>query len=108
MTTQLARSDLRRFRSAGTRQRRHQARETSNNQQRLQAALQERLTCPISQDTFVDPVVASDGHTYERTELQAWLQSRTESPVTRQRLRPELYPNLLAKSLADLLPKLEE
>jgi DNA-binding transcriptional regulator YdaS (Cro superfamily) len=35
------------------------------------------------------------------------LLSRTESPVTRQQLRPELYPNLLAKSLADLLPKLE-
>lgn len=109
-TTQLARSHLRRFSTRdGTRRRRQlQPRETSgDDQQRLQAALRERLTCPISQDIFVDPVVASDGHTYERTELGAWLLSRTESPVTRQQLRPELYPNLLAKSLADLLPKLE-
>jgi hypothetical protein len=111
-TTQLARSELRRFRTPdGTRRRRQpQARETSDgtgDQGRLQAALQERLTCPISQDIFVDPVVASDGHTYERTGLGAWLLSHSESPVTRQQLRPELYPNLLAKSLADLLPKLE-
>jgi hypothetical protein len=55
-TTQLARSDLRRFSTRdGTRRRRQlQARETSgDDQQRLQAALRERLTCPISQDIFV-------------------------------------------------------
>ena len=57
-TTQLARSELRRFRTPdGTRRRRQpQARETSDGtggQGRLQAALQERLTCPISQYIFV-------------------------------------------------------
>ena len=38
------------------------------------------LICPISQDLMVDdPVIASDGHSYERTCIEAWyLRQRTE------------------------------
>jgi hypothetical protein len=29
--------------------------------------------CPITQEHFVDPVVAADGHTYERASIDSWL-----------------------------------
>jgi len=47
-----------------------------------------------------DPVVASDGHTYERVEISRVLQIYpSRSPLTRERLEPHLYPNraLLAR-----------
>ena len=41
-----------------------------------------------------DPVVASDGNSYERTAIQAVLQRvNALSPLTREVLRPELFPN---------------
>lgn len=36
----------------------------------------EELLCPISQVVFRDPVVASDGHTYERVAIHAWFQKQ--------------------------------
>ena len=41
-----------------------------------------------------DPVVASDGNSYERTAIQVVLQrGNALSPLTREVLRPELFPN---------------
>ena len=40
-----------------------------------------------------DPVVASDGHSYERTALEAHMAERNQSPLTRELLGPQLYPN---------------
>ena len=34
------------------------------------------------QETMVDPAIAADGHTYERTAIQAWLKQHSISPVT--------------------------
>jgi len=34
------------------------------------------------------PVIAADGHTYERHAVEQWLQHRTTSPVTGAQLRP--------------------
>ena len=31
------------------------------------------FTCPITQDLIVDPVLAMDGHTYERRVIEDWL-----------------------------------
>ncbi len=31
---------------------------------------------------MVDPVIAADGHTYERKAIEQWLQGRTRSPVS--------------------------
>jgi len=43
---------------------------------------------------MTDPVVASDGHTYERMAIEEVLRSaNTKSPLTREELRPELVPN---------------
>jgi len=50
------------------------------------------------QAVMVEPVIAADGHTYERAAMQHWLQHHPTSPVT-QALLPHtrLVPNLLIK-----------
>eukprot|EP00581_Thalassiosira_minuscula_P016745 CAMPEP_0183728804 /NCGR_PEP_ID=MMETSP0737-20130205/28948_1 /TAXON_ID=385413 /ORGANISM="Thalassiosira miniscula, Strain CCMP1093" /LENGTH=156 /DNA_ID=CAMNT_0025960831 /DNA_START=32 /DNA_END=498 /DNA_ORIENTATION=+ len=41
------------------------------------------LICPITQELLNDPVVAEDGHTYERKSLVTWFgMGRNRSPVT--------------------------
>ena len=39
-------------------------------------------TCPITQETMVDPVMAADGHSYEKEAITQWLAASTKSPVT--------------------------
>uniref|UniRef100_A0A7S1JBV2 U-box domain-containing protein n=1 Tax=Eutreptiella gymnastica TaxID=73025 RepID=A0A7S1JBV2_9EUGL len=37
---------------------------------------------PITLEIIADPVTAADGHTYERTSIQRWLQNKGKSPKT--------------------------
>jgi len=55
------------------------------------------LTCPILHQVMGDPVVASDGHTYERSAIGQVIQQSGVSPFTRQTLQTQLYPNLAMK-----------
>jgi hypothetical protein len=56
--------------------------------------------CPITQDVMVDPVVASDGHSYERQAIQSILDrgsldgGAALSPLTREELETSLVPNI--------------
>ena len=55
----------------------------------------EEFMCPITHDMMVDPVVALDGHSYERTAIQAVLDSANpRSPLTREVLSRALHPNI--------------
>ena len=48
---------------------------------------------------LLDPVIAADGHTYERSAIQQWLQGSSNSPVTADKLsHTRLVPNVLVKS----------
>jgi len=40
------------------------------------------FSCPISRQCMRDPVVLSDGHSYERSYIQRWLQQHNTSPVS--------------------------
>lgn len=55
--------------------------------------------CPISLQLMLDPVIATDGHTYEKTEI---IKVKI-SPMTRQNIGNNLIPNLSIKSLIDKL-----
>jgi hypothetical protein len=46
--------------------------------------------CPITLDLMVDPVVASDGFTYERAAIEKWIKIKGTSPFTRAPLRSEM------------------
>ena len=48
---------------------------------------------------MTDPMVAADGHTYERAAIAAWLEHHTTSPVTQQPLpHTRIFPNQAAKA----------
>ncbi len=52
------------------------------------------------QVVMVEPVIAADGHTYERAALEEWLLDNTTSPVTREDLaHTRLVPNILIRGL---------
>ena len=44
--------------------------------------LVEYFLCPITMSTMSDPVVTSDGQTYERTAIEDWLKTHDTSPLT--------------------------
>lgn len=59
------------------------------------ASVPHAFLCPISLELMRVPVVAADGHTYERSEISAWLQRQTTSPLTNLPLPTHtLVPNI--------------
>jgi regulator of replication initiation timing len=67
-----------------------------------------QFKCPISMEVMTDPVVAPDGHTYERKEITLWFSKSKRSPVTNEEL-PHLFlvPNYTLRSLIlDTFPSL--
>jgi hypothetical protein len=63
------------------------------------------LCCPITHDVMVDPVVASDGYTYDRRAIEQWLEQNGTSPMTGESLRPEFTPNLAVLELMNELAR---
>jgi hypothetical protein len=61
--------------------------------------------CPITQTVMMDPVIAPDGFTYERSAIEEWLQRTGKSPMTRQTMQVnQLIPN---RALADTIQQLK-
>ena len=58
--------------------------------------------CPISQELFINPVIADDGHTYEESAIKRWFSGgKLKSPLTNEYLKSDkLIPN---KTLANLV-----
>ncbi len=46
----------------------------------------EYFLCPITQELMEDPVIAADGHSYDRKAITKWLQGHHTSPLTNQKL----------------------
>lgn len=66
------------------------------------SAIIDSITCPITQDVMVDPVLGNDGHTYEKTAIIRSLELKQESPLTRVRMTiNDLQPNYGIKALCD-------
>lgn len=56
--------------------------------------LEKTMTCPISKEIMMDPVMDPDGHSYERAAILQWLYQDSRSPITRKPLsRRDLVPN---------------
>ena len=55
----------------------------------------DEFKCPISLDLMQDPVLAADGHSYDRVQIESWFRTSHVSPNTRLRLNTlALYPNI--------------
>ena len=59
----------------------------------------QNMICPITKRQFVDPVIASDGQTYERSALIDWLQQCRYSPKTGEMLSDVFTDNTAMKKL---------
>ena len=56
--------------------------------------------CPLSMCIMADPVMAPDGETYEREEIETYLKSNTASPITYETFKDKtLTPNNSIKKL---------
>ena len=66
--------------------------------------IKDYLSCPISFEPFIDPVIASDNQTYEKKEILKWLEHKKYSPITFKKIFTKvLRTNYLAKSLLSFL-----
>ena len=60
------------------------------------------LICPITCSIFEDPVIAEDGHTYERKAITNWIERDGTSPLTRTSITiGGLRPNLIVRKLVE-------
>ena len=50
----------------------------------------EDLVCPITLEVFRDPLIAQDGHAYEREAITKWILEHGTSPLTREPLQIDL------------------
>jgi hypothetical protein len=68
------------------------------------------FTCPISQDIMENPVICSDGQTYERSAIQPWFdRGNNTSPITNVPLaNRNLIPNIALRQAIEAHRKLFE
>jgi hypothetical protein len=63
-------------------------------------SIPDELLCPITLCVMADPVVAMDGHTYERAAIADWLRRSLDSPQTGAALSSDLLvPNHAVRSM---------
>lgn len=63
----------------------------------------QHLKCPITQTFMADPVVAEDGITYERSAIVDWFKVHQSSPMTRKKIKSDLYSNFFAKNVIEVM-----
>lgn len=62
--------------------------------------VKKNMTCPISFNIFQDPVIAVDGHTYERKYIEDWFKASMKSPMTGESLSSTfIIPNHTVRSI---------
>ena len=66
----------------------------------MYAAVPDAFLCPLTLDLMLDPVVTSDGQTYERGSIEQWLAQSSTSPLTGHHLpHLGLAPNVVLRGL---------
>ena len=64
--------------------------------------------CPITGIPMTDPVVASDGHTYQRDAIERWMKTSMKSPLTGEVLSSRtLVPNYMLIGLSSVVKRSE-
>ena len=61
------------------------------------------ITCPITMVVMREPVVADDGHTYERRAITEWVKRKGTSPLTRERMSSHFVPNMAIRKMIERL-----
>lgn len=68
------------------------------------------IYCPITKQIFFDPVIISDGHTYEKEAILQWMQMNMSSPLNGDKLENKSYVQnrWLKNIINDLISKNED
>ncbi|KAL4108468.1 hypothetical protein PRIC1_000184 [Phytophthora ramorum] len=65
-------------------------------------AVPEQLICPITGCPMLDPVVAADGHSYEREAILQWFTTSNISPMTGMHMpTTQVFPNFTLRQLSE-------
>lgn len=67
--------------------------ESSNNTDTEKQKVLDNITCPISNQIFLEPVIAEDNRTYEKREIQNWFKKSNKSPLTMMEIGKTLRPD---------------
>ncbi|CAF0965615.1 unnamed protein product [Rotaria sordida] len=67
--------------------------------------LTKNLTCFLTQEIFIDPVIASDGQTYEREAITEWVNLYHCSPMTGASMDAEFNDNTELKQIIQSMKK---
>ena len=59
------------------------------------------ICCPITHQIFNEPVVAVDGHTYEKDAIIEWMKNSVKSPITNKELSNNFVTNYAIISIID-------
>lgn len=71
----------------------------TNNFTRNSISIPANYHCPLTHEVMWDPVLATDGYTYEREAVENWLKRSTISPMTGKNLpQAAVFPNFNARS----------
>ena len=65
----------------------------------------ENFTCPLTGELLFEPVIADDGHLYEKQVISTWLSNNDISPITRQYISDNLKDCYVIKNIIDELIK---
>jgi hypothetical protein len=61
--------------------------------------IRDEFLCPITYELMREPVVAQDGHTYEKSAIEKWLKTHTNSPRTGEPMESLTIANMNMKKL---------
>ena len=50
-------------------------------------------------EIMTEPVLAADGHTYDKKSIEQWFKTKTKSPITNLEIDTLLTPNILLYNL---------
>ena len=64
--------------------------------------VQNEFLCPISLEVMTKPVVAADGFSYEKKNIERWFRTSKRSPMTNLRLKNRtVIPNIALRKLIE-------
>lgn len=66
---------------------------------KFKKTLSKIIECPITREFPKDPVVCSDGYTYERKQIQQWFETHNTSPMTRTEMDNIYLTNIIVKQI---------
>jgi hypothetical protein len=74
----------------------------------MAGAAAKEIVCPLTNQVFVDPVIASDGYTYERAAIANHVSREQLSPFDGSALEDRFYPNVMIRQDWGFLQEFKE